>query len=269
MSGPNVGVVFRPQSPPERLPAIAEAAERAGVAQLWLWEDCFLEGGLSTAAVALARTERLHVGVGLMPVPLRNPALAAMEIATLARLFPGRFLPAFGHGVLDWMGQVGARAASPMTLLSEYTDAVRALLRGERVDSAGDYVRLEGVALDWPPQQVPPVLVGARGPRTLRLAGRLADGVVLDTGLDTDDVRDALLEVSADRPRDGSGDRPRDGAPFHVVCYVAVRSHTSDLAHWAATTAAAYGEAGADSVVFVPPAGDPDPMPLIEAVGTR
>ncbi|MBW0106946.1 LLM class flavin-dependent oxidoreductase [Pseudonocardia sp. KRD291] len=259
MSGPSVGVVFRPQSPPEQLPAVVDAAERAGVAELWLWEDCFLAGGLSTAAVALARSERLHVGVGLLPVPLRNPALAAMEIATLARLFPGRFRPALGHGVLDWMGQVGARADSPMTLLAEYTGAVRALLRGEQVDVAGEYVRLDRVALDGPPREVPPVLVGARGPRTLRLSGRLADGVVLDAGLDTDDVRDALLETSADRPRDAGA--------FHVVCYVAVGSHTSDLAHWTSATAAAYGEAGADSVVFVPPAGDPDPTRLIEAIG--
>jgi alkanesulfonate monooxygenase SsuD/methylene tetrahydromethanopterin reductase-like flavin-dependent oxidoreductase (luciferase family) len=100
----NLGVVFRPQSPPERLRDVAQAAEAAGVGDLWLWEDCFGEGGLSAAAAALAWTERLHVAVGLLPVPLRNPALAAMEIATPARMFPGRFTAGLGHGVLDWMG---------------------------------------------------------------------------------------------------------------------------------------------------------------------
>ena len=93
----------------------------------------------------------MRVGIGLLPVPLRNPALAAMEIATLARLFPDRFVPALGHGVLDWMGQVGARVASPMTLLREHAVAVRELLDGERVDVDGRYVHLDGVALDWPP----------------------------------------------------------------------------------------------------------------------
>src|SRR5262245_18812393 len=106
---PRLGVVFRPQLPPERLRAFVTAAERAGLDDVWLWEDCFLEGGLTTATAALAWTDRLRVGLGLMPVPLRNPALAAMEVATLARLFPGRFVPAAGHGVLDWMAQVGAR----------------------------------------------------------------------------------------------------------------------------------------------------------------
>jgi alkanesulfonate monooxygenase SsuD/methylene tetrahydromethanopterin reductase-like flavin-dependent oxidoreductase (luciferase family) len=170
---PTLGVTFRPQLPPEQLRKVAQAAEAAGVPELWLWEDCFLEGGLTTASAALAWTERLRVGVGLLPVPLRNPALVAMEIATLARLFPGRVLPGLGHGVLDWMAQVGAGVASPMRLLGEYTTAVRALLHGETVRIAGRYVQLDGVALDWPPADVPPLWVGARGPKTLRLAGEL------------------------------------------------------------------------------------------------
>ena len=137
---PRVGIVFRPQLPPERLAGFVAAAEQAGLDDLWLWEDCFLEGGLTSAAAALAWSSSLRVGLGLMPAPLRNPALAAMEIATLARLFPGRFVPALGHGVQDWMAQVGARAASPMGLLREWTTAVRSLLRGDTVTVAGTYV---------------------------------------------------------------------------------------------------------------------------------
>ena len=127
------GVVFTPQNPPEQLRAAVEAAETAGISELWLWEDCFLEGGLTTAAAALAWSERITVGIGLLPVPFRNPALAAMELATLARLFPGRLTVALGHGVQDWMRQVGAAVDSPMTLLREHTTAVRALLAGETV----------------------------------------------------------------------------------------------------------------------------------------
>src|SRR6201985_2766366 len=102
-----LGAVFLPQLPPERLRDLVRAADDAGLEELWLWEDCFLEGGLTTAAAALAWSSRLRVGVGLLPVPLRNPALAAMEIATLARLWPGRFMPGLGHGVQDWMTQIG------------------------------------------------------------------------------------------------------------------------------------------------------------------
>ena len=78
-----------------------------------------------------------------MPAPLRNPALAAMEIATLARLFPGRFVPAAGHGVQAWMDQVGASVSSPMTLLREWVTATRSLLHGQPVTVSGRYVRLQ------------------------------------------------------------------------------------------------------------------------------
>src|SRR6185437_7618184 len=134
---PALGVVFRPQNSPEQLRAVAEAADASGVDMLWLWEDCFREGGISTAAAALAWTDTVRVGIGLLPVPLRNVALTAMEIATLSRLFPGRLLPGIGHGVQPWMGQVGARVSSPLTLLREYATALRSLLAGEKVTVAG------------------------------------------------------------------------------------------------------------------------------------
>jgi alkanesulfonate monooxygenase SsuD/methylene tetrahydromethanopterin reductase-like flavin-dependent oxidoreductase (luciferase family) len=253
-----LGVVFRPQSPPERLRAVVQAAEAAGLPELWLWEDCFLEGGLTAASAALAWTERLKVGIGLLPVPLRNPALAAMEIATLARMFPGRFLPGLGHGVLDWMGQVGARVPSPMTLLREHATAVRDLLHGATVDVDGRFVHLERVALDWPPAQVPPVLIGARGPKTVRLAGEIADGVLLDAGLTADQVRVACEQVA-------EGRAGRTDEPFRVVVYVEVDPRAADLKAVVAETAEELGEAGADTVVFQAPGAEPDPEPLIEA----
>lgn len=193
---PRVGVVFRPQLPPERLRSFMIRAEASGLDDVWLWEDCFLEGGLTAATAALAWTESIRLGLGLMPAPLRNPALAAMEVATIARLFPGRFVPAVGHGVQEWMAQVGAHADSPMALLREWTAATRALLHGQQVSMGGRYVQLDDVALDWPPPLPPSLLVGARGPRTLALAGELADGVVLDSNLSPDGVRRSLALMS-------------------------------------------------------------------------
>jgi alkanesulfonate monooxygenase SsuD/methylene tetrahydromethanopterin reductase-like flavin-dependent oxidoreductase (luciferase family) len=259
------GVVFRPQSPPEQLREVVEAAEAAGVAELWLWEDCFLEGGLTAATAALAWSERLRVGIGLLPVALRNPAVVAMEIATLARLFPDRFVPGLGHGVLDWMGQVGARAASPLTLLREHTAAVRDLLHGRRVDVDGRYVHLDGVALDWPPAQPPPLLLGARGPKTLRLAGELADGVILDAAATPDDVRAACAEVDAGRAVGGRTD------PYQVVVYVETPTGPAadELADVVARTVRDLGEAGATSVVFQGSDTAPDPRPLLTALGSR
>jgi alkanesulfonate monooxygenase SsuD/methylene tetrahydromethanopterin reductase-like flavin-dependent oxidoreductase (luciferase family) len=174
-----LAAIFPPTQPPENTAAVAAAAEEAGLAQLWVWEDCFKESGIATATAMLAATSRLDVAIGLLPVPLRNVALTAMEIATVARLFPGRLTAGVGHGVQDWMKQVGAGAGSPMTLLREYTGALYALLHGETVTTHGRYVHLDEVTLDWPPAVVPPLLVGGIRPRTVSLAGELADGVII------------------------------------------------------------------------------------------
>jgi alkanesulfonate monooxygenase SsuD/methylene tetrahydromethanopterin reductase-like flavin-dependent oxidoreductase (luciferase family) len=174
-----IGAVCLPQVPPERLREVASAADEAGLDELWLWEDCFLTSGIATAAAVLGWTRRLRVGVGLLPVPLRNVALTAMELATLHRLFPDRVEVGVGHGVQGWMAQVGARVESPVTLLREHLAALRALLGGETVTVDGRYVRLDAVTLDWPPPAPPAVFVGATGPRSLRLSGEAADGTIL------------------------------------------------------------------------------------------
>ena len=171
----------RPEVPPERLLDVARAAADAGLDELWLWEDCFWGGAAAATAAALASTSRLRLAVGVLPVPLRNVALTAMETAMLHRLFPGRVTIGVGHGVQSWMGQVGARPESPLTLLGEYLAALRALLRGERVTVHGRYVHLDDVALGYPPDPAPPVFAAATGPRTLRLSGEVADGTVFDS----------------------------------------------------------------------------------------
>ena len=211
------GATCIPQVPPERLREVARAAEDEGLDELWLWEDCFWGGGIATAAAVLAWTTRLRVGIGVLPVPLRNVALTAMETATLHRLFPGRLTVGVGHGVQDWMGQVGARAESPVTLLREYIEALRSLLRGDRVSTDGRYVRLDGVQLGWPPAAAPEVLAAARGPRTLRLSGEVADGAILDQVTTLEDFRTARESIDAGRAAAG-----RSG-PHRVVQYLAAR----------------------------------------------
>jgi alkanesulfonate monooxygenase SsuD/methylene tetrahydromethanopterin reductase-like flavin-dependent oxidoreductase (luciferase family) len=199
-----LSAIFTPDQPPEQILPVAAAAEAAGMTHLWVWEDCFSESGIATATAMLATTSRLTVGIGLLPVPLRNVALTAMELATVGRLFPGRLLPGIGHGVLSWMGQVGARAESPLALLREYGSALYALLHGETVTVHGRYVNLDEVTLDWPPAVVPPLLVGGVKPRTVALAGELADGVIISSGPSPDEIRATAGHFRASRPQ-GAG----------------------------------------------------------------
>jgi alkanesulfonate monooxygenase SsuD/methylene tetrahydromethanopterin reductase-like flavin-dependent oxidoreductase (luciferase family) len=269
----------RPEVPPERLRDVARAAEDAGLDELWLWEDCFWGGAASAAAAALAWTSRLRLAIGVLPVPLRNVALTAMETAMLHRLFPGRVTVGVGHGIQSWMGQVGARAESPLTLLGEYLDALRALLRGERVTVHGRYVQLDDVALGWPPASAPAIFAAAKGPRTLRLSGELADGTIMDSSTTPGQLRAARQSIDEGRAAAGRGD------PHPMVVYLlavtgpdaaerlakaisdgGLKPGAAFVAGDAPAIAAAvrsWGEAGADTVVLHPPADDPDPAGFV------
>ena len=264
-----VGCVFRPDNPPEALADAARVADDVGLDELWLWEDCFLHGGLTAAAVALASSTRLVLGIGVLPVPFRNVALTAMEIATLERTFPGRLRIGIGHGVQDWMGQVGARVASPLSLLREYTTALSALLRGEAVTVAGRYVTLSDVRLDWPPDTSVDLLLAATGPKTLHLSGELAAGTVITSGTSPAALREAVTHI-----RRGAGPERAHQVIVYVPCAVDADAHrrtrqenkpgvgvdVDDLVvhgtpEQIAAGARRWVDAGADTIVFQPPAG--------------
>jgi 5,10-methylenetetrahydromethanopterin reductase len=179
---------------------VAQSLDEADIDQLWVIEDCFYTAGISLAATALAITERLTVGLGILPAVARNPAITAMELATLANLAPGRLLAGIGHGVQEWMEQMGARTPSPLSTLEEVITVVRRLLRGESVSVSGTEVSMREVALDAPPSTVPPVLAGVRGPKSLALAGRVADGLVLAEGAGPSYVAESIAAAGSPEP---------------------------------------------------------------------
>jgi alkanesulfonate monooxygenase SsuD/methylene tetrahydromethanopterin reductase-like flavin-dependent oxidoreductase (luciferase family) len=283
-SSPSLGAVFPPWYPPELLRPAAQAAEESGVPQLWLWEDCFKESGMAAAAAVLGWTERLQVAVGLFPVPLRNVALLAMETATLDRLFPGRFRPVVGHGVQSWMGQVGARAESPLTLLREHIVALDRLLAGEEVTVSGRYVALDAVRLDWPPQQPLRVWGGGTGPRTLSMLGEVAAGVLIDSGNSPASLREVLDVVDEGVRISGRTDRPEIPVFVHAVRGErAAERLAADLggptgdadterglagsAEDIAAGVARYRAAGATSVVLRPLEDEPDIVGWMRWIG--
>jgi alkanesulfonate monooxygenase SsuD/methylene tetrahydromethanopterin reductase-like flavin-dependent oxidoreductase (luciferase family) len=155
------------------------------------------------------------------------------------------------------MGQVGARASSPLTLLREYAVALRALLTGEPVTTTGRYVNLEAVRLDWPPPAPPPIVLGATGPRTLALSGEVADATILTASTTPDGVREARGHI---------GDR----AGHRVLVFVEAATgpgaqqrvgEPSALAGDAAAIADGvrrFAAAGADAVLLQPTPDEPD-----------
>ena len=110
--------------------------------------------------MALASTRRIGVGIGIMPAAARNVAFAALDLSFLASAFPGRLMIGVGHGMTGWLRQAGAWPSSPLTLLAEYLDALRALLAGQAVTTSGRYVTLTDVRPAHPPAVAPLVLAG-------------------------------------------------------------------------------------------------------------
>lgn len=174
-----IGVVAPPDLPASEFIRFAQQADQLGFAELWVVEDCFLKGGIAQAAVALASTSRIQIGIGILPAGARNVAFASMDVATLAGFFPGRLIVGIGHGMPKWMRQTGSWPASPLTLLEEYITAMRAILSGANVSRSGRYVKLADVQLGTPPVTAPPIYSGVRGPKSMAVSGRVADGTIL------------------------------------------------------------------------------------------
>jgi 5,10-methylenetetrahydromethanopterin reductase len=174
------GVVVPPALPTDELFTFISEAERLGFDEVWVVEDCFFRGGVAQAAVALAVTSRIRVGIGILPAGARNAAFLSLDIATLADLFPGRLIVGVGHGMSAWMNQVDAWPASPITMLGEYIMTLKAILGGGLVTRLEQrYVRVENVQLHRAPSVPPPIFAGVRGPKSLEACADIADGTIL------------------------------------------------------------------------------------------
>ena len=245
--------------PPEGLVDHVEALDTR-FHELWVVEDLPYAGGIGQLATVLSVTRHADIGHGIAPAPFRNPVALAMDWAALARMHPGRLLAGIGHGIPAWMQSIGGAVASPLTLLEEQVVAIRALLSGDTVSRRGRYVRIHDVRLEFPPTQPVPVLTGVRGPKSLRLSGRVADGTVLGEGLDPDDVAGARALIQEGATDTSPGDhrlvvfcrldptgagRP-DGWSLDASSAGALRTGLDAMAR-----------AGADSVVFVPTTPEP------------
>lgn len=186
---------------PRRVLDFARHVDRLGFDELWVVEDLGFRGGIAQAAAVLAVTQRIRVGVGILPAAVRNVAFEAMEAATLAQLFPSRVDIGIGHGMPDWMRSVGVWPDRPLAYLGAHVTQLKALLRGERV-SIGTQEDVADVLLDPAvvPATPPDVLLGVRGPKSLALSGRVADGTVLAEPCTPEYVRAAVARIDARTP---------------------------------------------------------------------
>ena len=163
-------------------------AERLGYASVWTAE-AYGTDAVAPAAWIAARTEKIHVGTGIMQIPARTPAMTAMTAMTLDGLSGGRFrlgLGVSGPQVVEgWHGQPFGK---PLAKTREYVEIVRAILRREKpVEFGGEYYQIpykgaDATGLGKPLRSILhgradlPIYLAAVGPKNVALAAEIADG---------------------------------------------------------------------------------------------
>jgi 5,10-methylenetetrahydromethanopterin reductase len=198
------------------------------------------------AAFAVA-TDEIKIGSGVVDCWTRNPARLASTFATLDDLAPGRVLLGIGAWWDPLARKVGIERVRPLTVMREVVTVVRALLANETVTFHGEYVRLDGVELDYVYQERRskdvPIYIGATGMKMMELAGEIADGVVLNylvspryneealDHLDDGATRSGRRAADLDRPQlvvcsvDDDRQRALDNARLLVTQYLGQQPH--------------------------------------------
>lgn len=159
--------------------ALAEAAEAAGFDQFWVSHDLFLRSSPVLLSAVVHATKRIEIGTCILNPYTINPSEMAMMAATLDELSGNRFNLGLAAGAAEFLEWVGIRRAKPLAAVRESVQVVRALLSGRAAPYEGDFLEWSRDAyLRFQAPRITPIYIGAMGPRMLRLAGEIADGVL-------------------------------------------------------------------------------------------
>ncbi len=200
---------------------LAREAERLGY-DLALASEGFRSDSATVLGLVAGQTNDINLASGIMQIPARPPGTAALTAATLDAISNGRFRLGLGVSnphVSD--GWYGVQFDHPLARTREYVDIVRRALDGGPVQYAGNHFMLpahgmEGAPLqlftERPSRQIPLYLAGV-GPKSLQLAGEIADGWL--SGFTTpDQVSKSVAQIRAGRERVGLSVRGFEIVPF-------------------------------------------------------
>jgi 5,10-methylenetetrahydromethanopterin reductase len=190
------GINFLPHRARELLDWVKAAEDTgfdiAGVADSQsLYRDVYV-----CEALVATNTSSIRFGSRVINPLTRHPAVAACAAATLAELAPGRTMLGIGSGD-SAVDNIGLRPAT-LAEMSDYVRTVRELLASGRSHHKGAPCKLTW----WNGTRIP-IYLAASGPKTLQLAGEIADGVVINTGLAPEIIRDSIAQVRIGAERAG------------------------------------------------------------------
>lgn len=202
-------------------------------------------------AFAAVQTERIGLGTLIENPRMRHPAVIASSIATVAALAPGRTL--LGYGVGDTAVRLMGKRPATVAELEAATVLTRQLLAGERVEVQAARPARLGHAVPVP------VWIAAGGPRTLRMAGRVADGVFIRVGRHEANLRAAVAAVRTGASEAG---RDPDEVKIAVILHTILTDNLERAALLSRSMAAGYYEYS--PMLFDPPGFNWDGPPVEE-----
>ncbi len=172
-----IGVVLNGRRSADEIAELAQRAEAAGLAHLWLSGGSRTKDHFLRLAVAATRTRTITLGpVAISPFEA-HPARIAVELLTLQEISGGRAAIVLGGGG-DFAATLGVALKNRVGAVEETLDITRALARGGEVNHHGRLFQVHGLFSPWSGATPPPLYVGASRPRMLAMAARKADGVM-------------------------------------------------------------------------------------------
>jgi len=174
------GIEFVPREPYWKIACYAIQAEKSGFSNLWITDHFNNRNVYVTLTAAAIYTNKITLGPGVTNPYLVNPVFTAQAIATLNELAPGRVVLGIGAGDKTTMESVGVDMQKPLTAVQEAVDIFRRIASGENVVYKGVVFQTAGAKFLFKPMGRIPVYVGAQGQKMLELAGKIADGVLIN-----------------------------------------------------------------------------------------
>src|SRR5262245_30154527 len=199
------GLLILPAQEPARLADLAALAEDTGYDDFWLADERFFHEVYACLALCAARTHRIRLGPCVTAPYSRHPALTAMAIATLDEISDRRAVLGIGAGVSGFR-ELGVDASRSAVAIREAVELIRRLLAGETVTAKGREISLAQGRLDFaPPRADLPIYVASQRTAGCRVAGRLADGAIMQGA-----VADPLVAFLRDTVRGAAHEAGRD-----------------------------------------------------------
>ncbi len=193
--------------------------------------------GISILAALAPQTKQIRLGNGILPIFMRSPVAMAQTMASLDSLSGGRFILGLGtsnRAVVESLH--GMPFGAQLTAMREYCTIVGQALSGERTNFKGKIFSSRGFRLSCPPPEpCPPIFVGALNPPMARLAGEIADGVILNWVLPVR-VKTLLGQLDAGGSKAHRSIRPIVAS----VVWAAVDEDTPELRRWLRSNISAY-----------------------------